>query len=87
MTEIVIDETEEEEEEVKVKPTKTKTVSKRIKKGFSKVKDRFISDDTFLGNLLNNPTFMTSIKSGAGLFGTLMSVCLMIILMKFIKTM
>lgn len=81
MTEIVINETDTEETPA-MRPPK-KTIKTRIKK----VKDKLLDDDSVLGKLLNNENFMTALKGGTGVFGTLFGVCMMLLMMKMIKTM
>ena len=81
MTEIVINETDTEETPA-MRPPK-KTIKTRIKK----VKDKLLDDDSVLGKLLNNENFMTALKGGTGVFGTLFGVCMMLLMMKMIKPM
>lgn len=83
MVEIDINNTEMYEEEEETIPKENKNITHKIRKKVKQV----TSENTLLGQLLNNQAFMTGIKSGTGVFGTLFAVCLMFMMMKFMKSM
>ena len=73
---------EEENEEEETIPKENKSIKNKIRKKVKQV----TNENTLLGQLLNNQAFMTGIKSGTGVFGSLFAICMMFMVLKFIKT-
>lgn len=82
MVEIDITDNETQNEE-ELAPVPKQTITRKIKKKFKEA----TNENSLLGHLLENGTFMTAMKAGAGGFSTLASLCLFFLILKFIKTM
>lgn len=76
MIEIDVNETED------ITPKPKKTITRKIKSKFKEV----TNENSLLGFLLQNGTFMTAMKAGSAGFGTLFSICMMFVILKLIKT-
>ena len=83
MVEIEMNESDyNETEETEVVNRPKKTLTRKIKSKFKEV----TNENTLLGTLIQNPTFMTAMRAGAGGFTTLAGICMMFVMLKFMKT-
>lgn len=71
-----------ETQEIEPTPKPKKTIIKKIKSKFKEA----TNENSLLGMLLQNGTFMSSMRAGGATFGTLFSVCMMFVILKAIKT-